>query len=429
MTTRLVITTRVALAAAICFAGLAANARADDSPLAEQFLIKGKITEGIEAVQAHLATHGDDDQARFGLGVLQFLRGIERLGQSLHHHGGLGSQNALSRILPFVRLPVPDNPDPAETSYADVRAMIAAFLADLATAERTLAAIKDEDVSLPLRFGLVRLDLDGDGKAADSEALWRLVAALGGQRNVPEEAAQEAARQAAEGFSIHFDRGDAYWLQGYCHLLSALGEYGLAYDAEASFNVLAPHVFAKPKVQELPEEMFGGKAIEFFGDLNPIADAIAAIHEWHFEVVEPARTATALGHLEAVIRLSRLSWKAIEAETDDDREWIPNSKQSGVMPGMGVTAEMLEGWQEFLDEADAILAGRRLIPHWRLAEGYGINLRRVFLEPKKMDLVRWLQGAAIVPYVEKGKCTDPETWRRLEQTFGGQFIGFAIWFN
>jgi hypothetical protein len=198
---------------------------------------------------------------------------------------------------------------------------------------------------------------------------------------------------------------------------------------EEFFNVLAPHIFAKPKVRELPEDMFAGKAIEFFGDMNVIADAIAAIHEWHFEVVEPARTATALGHLEVVIRLSRLSWKAIEAETDDDREWIPNSKQSGVIPGMSVTVEMIAGWQEFLDEADAILAGRRLVPHWRLAEGHGINFRRVFLEPKKMDLVRWLQGAAIVPYVEKGDCTDPATWRRIQQAFRGQFIGFAIWFN
>jgi hypothetical protein len=199
---------------------------------------------------------------------------------------------------------------------------------------------------------------------------------------------------------------------------------------EASFDVLAPHVFAKPKVRQLPQDMFrdhfGGG---WFSNTDQIADFIAAIHEWHFDVVEPARTASALRHLEEVLRISRLSWKAIEAETDDDREWIPNPKQSGVIPGLAVSGEMIAGWHEFLDEADAILAGRRLVPHWRLAEGRGINLRRVFLEPKKMDLVRWLQGAAIVPYVERGECTDPETWRRIQRSFRGQFIGFAIWFN
>lgn len=417
---------RLVLAAALLFVGLAATMRADEPPLAERFLIEGKLADGIEALEAQLGTHDDDDQARFGLGVLEFLRGVERLGQSLHRHGALGSQNSLARVLPFVRLPVPENPDPAETSFADLREILAALLADLATAEKTLAAIKDKDVSLPLRFGLIRLDLDGDGKAVDSEALWRLVAAIGGERDAPDEAAQ----QAAEGFSIRFDRGDAYWLQGYCHLLSALGEYALAHDMEAFFDVLAPRIFARPKIRQLPPGMFRDDfEEEFLGDFGLIADAIAAIHEWHFDVIEPARTATALGHLEAVIRLSRVSWKAIEAETDDDREWIPNSKQSCVIPGMRVTGDMIASWQEFLDEADAILAGRHLVPHWRLAEGRGINLRRVFLEPKKMDLVRWVQGAAIVPYVEKGKCTDPETWRQLEQTFGGQFIGFAIWFN
>lgn len=418
--------TRLALVTALLLSGLVTPLPADEPPRAEKFLLDGNLAVGITALDARLAAHADDDQARFGLGVLQFMRAVERLGQSVHKYGGLGSQNRLARVLPFVRLPVPENPDPAEVSYADVRGMIEAFLSDVAAAEKTLAAIKDDKVVLPLKFGLVRLDLDGDGKAGESEALWRLMAALGqrpGQEPDPE------VRKQAEAFVIRADRGDAYWLQGYCHLLSALGEYALAHDTEAFFNVLAPNVFAKPKVRELPEDMFGGKAIEFFGDVNPIADAIAAIHEWRFEVVAPARTAAALAHLEAVTRISRLSWKAIEAETDDDHEWIPNAKQSSVVPGMQVTAEMLGGWQEFLDEADAILAGKRLVPHWRLAAGYGINFRRVFLEPKKMDLVRWLQGAAIVPYVEKGECTDPETWQRIERAFGGQFIGFAIWFN
>jgi hypothetical protein len=419
--------TRLLLAATLFLACITAHVQADEPPLAEQFLIEGKLADGIEALKARLTTHGNDDQARFGLGVLQFVKGVERLGQSVHHYGGMGSQSPLAQILPFVRLPVPENPDPAEVSYADVRGMIAAFLADLATAEKTLAAIKDDNVSLPLRFGLVRLDLDGDGKASESEALWRLMAALGRRPgNVPDD---PAIREAAEAFVVRLDRGDAYWLQGYCRLLSALGEYALAYDMKASFNVLAPHVFAKPKVRELPEKMFAGKSIDFFGDVNPIVDAIAAIHEWHFEVVEPARTATALKHLEEVLRLSRLSWKAIEAETDDDHEWIPSTTQSSVIPGMQVTAKMLAGWQEFLDEADAILAGRHLVPHWRLAEGYGINLRRVFLEPRKMDLVRWVQGAAAVPYVDEGECTDPATWQRIQRAFRGQFIGFAIWFN
>ena len=45
------------------------------------------------------------------------------------------------------------------------------------------------------------------------------------------------------------------------------------------------------------------------------------------------------------------------------------------------------------------------------------------------DLVLWVQGTAAAPYLEKGPKTKPETWRRLQTIFQGQFIGFAFWFN
>ena len=66
-----------------------------------------------------------------------------------------------------------------------------------------------------------------------------------------------------------------------------------------------------------------------------------------------------------MIALSREAWKSYLAETDDDHEWIPNPKQNTVMPGGKVTGEMVKGWLEFLDEAEAILAGKKLVPFWR----------------------------------------------------------------
>ena len=241
----------------------------------------------------------------------------------------------------------------------------------------------------------------------------------------------EELRRVAEAFALRLDRGDACWLQGYCHLLSALGEYALAHDMEACFDVLAPRLFARPKVRQLPAGMFREQdnVQQFIGDIGVFADLIATVHEMRFAVIEPERCRKALGHLEKVIGLSRDSWTAIEAETDDDHEWIPNAKQKGAIPDMQVSGEMIAGWREFLDEAAAILAGRRLVRHWRLAPGRGIDLRRVFLEPRTMDLVRWVQGAAAVPYVAEGECSDPAFWWRLDQLFRGQFLGFAIWFN
>lgn len=418
------------LAAILGCGGLAAAARAERPPLAEPFLHGGGIAAGCEALAAHVARNPGDDQARFGLGLLQFIRAVERLGQSLHRHGGLADAERHARVIPLLRLPVPPNPTPAETTYADVRGMIRTFVSDLAAAEKTLSAIRDQDVSLPLRFGFIRLDLDGDGKAGEAEALWRLHAALTGQpqgRYVGGEFVRPTdaeLRAAAEGLVVRLDRGDVYWLQGYCHLLSAIGEWALAHDMESSFGDVAPYLFAQPQGRSVPAEMFASKE---WG--AGYADAFAAVSGVPWPVSEPDRMRSALGHLEEVVRLSRETWRAIEAETDDDDEWIPNANQTGVLPDGRVTAEMIAGWKEFLDEAEAILAGRRLVPHWRLAPGRGVNLRRVFLEPRPLDVVGWVQGAAAVPYVEAGKCSAPDTWWRLQRTFRGNFIGFAIWFN
>jgi hypothetical protein len=417
------------LAAILGCGGLASAARAERPPLAEPFLHGGGIAAGCEALADHVARNPADDQARFGLGVLQFLRAVERLGQSLHRHGGLADGGRLARIMPLLRLPVPPNPAPAETTYADVRGMIEVFVADLAAAEKTLAAVRDPDVSLPLRFGFVRLDLDGDGKAGEAEALWRLHAAMTGQPRqeyhggkfwIPTDAEQ---RGAAERLHLRLDRGDAFWLQGYCHLLSAIGEAALAHDMESSFGDMAPYLFARPRVGSLPAEMFAEEEW-----LAGYADLFASVSK-PWPVVAPDRMRSALGHLEEVVRLSRETWRVIEAETDDAGEWIPNANQTGTFPDTQVTAEMIAGWKEFLDEAERILAGRRLVPHWRLDKGRGVNLRRVFLEPRPFDVVRWCQGAAAVPYVEEGNCTEPDTWWRLQRTFRGNFIGFAIWFN
>ncbi len=90
---------------------------------------------------------------------------------------------------------------------------------------------------------------------------------------------------------------------------------------------------------------------------------------------------------------------------------------------------MIEDWHVFLDEADALLDGRKLIPFWRGDGSQGVNLQRVFLEPTRFDLVMWIQGTGAAPYLESGELTSADTWRQLQRTFQGNFWGFAIWFN
>jgi hypothetical protein len=82
---------------------------------------------------------------------------------------------------------------------------------------------------------------------------------------------------------------------------------------------------------------------------------------------------------------------------------------------------------KMLDEFDALLAGEKLIPHWRF-EG-GINLRRFFLEPRTFDIVLLVQGSAAIPYIEQGELTTQDTWNDITRAFGRNFLSYAVWFN
>jgi hypothetical protein len=163
-------------------------------------------------------------------------------------------------------------------------------------------------------------------------------------------------------------------------------------------------------------------------DVDGIADLVAAIHLMHFEPAEPQRLSRVREHLLAMIGQSRKCWEAAIAETDDDREWIPNARQTSLVP-LTVTEERVQGWRMFLDEAEAVLEGKKLLPHWRVKDGRGINLKRVFEEPRTFDLVMWAHGAAAIPYLEQGELVSRDTARTLSATFQGRFLAFAIWFQ
>ena len=106
-----------------------------------------------------------------------------------------------------------------------------------------------------------------------------------------------------------------------------------------------------------------------------------------------------------------------------------------------VTRELIDGWHAVLTEMEEILEGRKLIPFWRdyatlfggnqeiPAGTRGINLKRVFTEPRDFDLILLIQGTGALPYLERGPLSTPETWSNLGRVFRGQFFGFAAWFN
>ena len=383
-------------------------------------LYAGRIAAAVEAAEAQLALAPADDQARFALGTAQFLQAVERLGQGLHRHGLTTAGDAVVGLagLPFVRIPVPPNPAPEPLTYEEFRAVLADFVGDLEDAERTLAAIDDTAITLPLNIGHIRLDLNGDGSASPQEALWQVFRQVAG--------AEWLDAEAADQLHTDFDASDVPWLRGYCHLLMGIAEFPLAHDWRAAFDATFHTLF--------PAAGLPGAALNKRPAAQPqiammagIADLVAFLHLNHWPVVEPARMERALGHFEAVVDLSRENWRRILAETDSGREWIPNPRQSGALPAMQVSQERIDGWMLFLDELEALLDGKKLLPHWRFDQG--INVRRVFLEPTTFDIVLLVQGSAALPYLEDGEFTTADTWRRIVTLFGGDFFRYAVWFN
>jgi len=138
----------------LCLMSLAAGRATADAPLAEKYLLEGKLAEGATALEGRLKEAPKDDQARFGLGVLQFLQTFEHLGGSLYKYG-LRKEKAFLRPPPQVKEFLPQNPNPEMLTYTVARQIVQTFVDDLVKAEATLAEVKDPAVKLPLHVGLI----------------------------------------------------------------------------------------------------------------------------------------------------------------------------------------------------------------------------------------------------------------------------------
>ena len=388
-------------------------------------LNQGKLKVAQQLLVEHLEKSPEDQPQRYRLGVVRLLVAIEQLAQTQYRYGALSEA---SRAIPILRIPVPPNPNPETISYPKLRRIFVEFQAGVLAAEKDLAQIPlTAECDILIDLMPIRFDIDGDGKGSDAESLQQMLAVVMGGN---------PTRERIE-LLVHFDRGDIPWFRGYCHVLAAGCDMVLAYDHQRLFDHCAHLLY--PRIE--PHDPTVAISTIDEGDTTAkLLDVVAAIHLIDFPLAEPARMVSARQHLLAMVATSRESWKLILAETDNDREWLPNPRQTGVLQ-VPVTQEMVDSWQEVLKEMEDLLEGRLLVPFWRetfrvfgpaapvAKTGRGINLKRVFEEPRRFDLVLTLQGSAVMPYLEEGPLSLPETWGGLARVFRGQFFGFALWFN
>ncbi|MBS0204862.1 MAG: hypothetical protein JSS49_18300 [Planctomycetes bacterium] len=378
-----------------------------DEPLVQRYLHTGQLARGEQVLESALEVAPEDDQLRFSLAVLQLFRGVERLGQSLYEFGCLPENN-----MPFLRFPVHRNPDPSTITYPTLRRILIGFQADLAAAETTLAGIRETEVKLPLRLADVRLDLTGSGQS--QERMIDILRKMMG-RDFRDD-------KDNPDFLICLDRGDVAWLRAYCHLLMGMIDLQLAVDGEAAFDLQADQHFAKPK------RRFEGPDQERWNRLSEVWQVV--------RFKDPARLRHFRLHFLKVCELNRETWAYIRAETDNDHEWLPNPRQTGVLR-MPVSDEMIDAWLQMVAEVERAFNGQKKLPAWIIAFFHsdskkGMNLQVFLDEPPetiewerlKAEGVREKYLDGIHPDVDIGAFL--RVGRAFQNTLA---VGYAAWFN
>src|SRR4051812_42746006 len=276
------------------------------------------------------AAKATDPLAAYAAGSVQFFVALERLASGLHRHGFESPQ---SFMLPLMRLPVPTNPNPEPLTYEGFRTILSDFRETMALSAATLALVPaGADIGLEVDLRKLGIDLDGDGNIAQQqESAAAIIDALSNDSGDAPDASPLVFR---------FDRADGYWLQGYANFLMAQADFWLAHDFRSAFDQTFHMLFPRAKLplQDTLVPLDDGNQ-GMFGSEWRIADMISFIHLINWPVVELERSKAARLELLEMIRLSREDWKAIRAETDNDREWLPGPQQTGAnqLTGLEVT--------------------------------------------------------------------------------------------
>lgn len=381
--------------------------------LAEPSPISAEIAAtGIAATEARLASlptpTGPD---LFALAGLRFLSGVEA---ALQLRWQTGVQADWSE-LPILRLPIPENPAARPFTGADLTDLLTGIDADMQSARSALDTLGDQPFALEISIGDLWFDINANGSRDAGEDVAEVAGLALGARGM--------ATEGAIAPTIRFDMADAAWLSAYTHFLQAFAKVALAYDPGPAVDRVVAATAALDQLQgttppsNAMDMMFGRQV-----------DRVAIILHALAQKPDAALGRAAHDHLLQMIAENRRFWTLVAQETDNDSEWVPNEGQvSGL--GLQMPPGTGERWQAVLADAERILKGELLVPHWRLGVEAGIDVSKMFSDPPPIDLIALVQGEGFLPYARKGPLAGAQSWRDFESLVWGDAILFAVFLN
>jgi len=382
------------------------------SPVSAETISEEIGRTGLAPTEARLAAlPSPTNEDLFALAGLRFLGGIE---QALQLRWKTGVQADWSE-LPILRLPIPENPNAIPFQAADFTALIKNLDADMEASRDALTQLGDKPFALPIRMADLWFDINANGTREPGEGIAEVTGmALGGGRGFGVQVQDPV---------ITFDTADAAWLSAYTHFLSGFASTALAYDPEQAIQRVLDSskaiyaLWGTTPPNNAMDMMFGRQV-----------DRAAMVLHALSNTPDKALAQDAYSHFLSMIQENRRFWSLVALETDNTGEWVPNDKQ---VSGLGLTMPPGTGdrWQAVLADAEKLLKGEVLIPHWRFGAEAGINLKKAFENPPPVDLITWIQGEGLLPYAEKGPQMSMQSWRDFEEFVQGDAMLFAVFLN
>ena len=386
------------------------------APLQAETLSAEIGSKGLAATETRLATlTTPTDADRFALAGVRFLGSVEAALQ-LRYSAGMTDRTGM---LPFLRLPLPDNPSPKPFQPAMISDLFRTVDANLELAREPLAAIQDtSDFTLEINFADLWFDINANQSRDQGEDAMAVMGPmlLGWQ--------WDSRDPATPAPMVKFDAADAAWLSAYTHLLQGVAALVLAYDPTEPIDRILQTRGAMQRLGGVSPSFFTGAGSDGLDELDVIAIVIAALQQ----TPDAPRMTSAQAHFLSMIAENRRFWGVVVKETDNAAEWLPNDKQQSALgvtlpPGTGAV------WLSVLDDAEGLLKGTKLAPYWRQQGAAGVNIAKVFTDPRPADLAGWMQGWAAVPYLEQGPLVSDQNWSAFEQMMGGEAMMLSFYLN